>query len=172
MQVAIDGGLSAESLLKGGDIMDSVENPKGDDDSDFASDDGAIGAQQFASRRFMRPVTSKQAMAIAKRIDDEKKMKEKKKSADEKEAADKRRKRRRDAGATGAAALATLKAAGAGWEPVFKQMKMTELDGLAVSLALEEKFQGNKETKQGLLLPHVRSWYDDQPRTRTSTTDE
>ena len=54
----------------------------------------------------------------------------------------------------------------------FKQMKVTQLDGLAVSLALEEKFQGNKQTKQGLLLPHVQSWYGDQPQTRTSTTDK
>ena len=119
----------------------------------------------------MRPVTSKQAMKIAKRIDEEKKAKEKKKSDGEKEAADKRRKRKRDAGATGATALATLKAAGEEWEPVFKEMKVGQLDGLAVSLALEGKFQGNKQVKQGLLLPHVQSWYRDQPRTRTSTTD-
>ena len=32
--------------------------------------------------------------------------------------------------------------------------------------------QGNKQTKQGLLLPHVQSWYGDQPQTRTSTTDK
>ena len=65
-----------------------------------------------------------------------------------------------------------LQAQARNWEPVIKQVEMAELDGLAAPLALEEKFQGNKEKKQGLLLPHVRSWYDDQPRTCTSTTDE
>ena len=47
---------------------------------------------------------SKQAMVIAKRIDDEKKMKEKKKSDVEKKAADKNHKCRLDPGSTGAAA--------------------------------------------------------------------
>ena len=64
-------------------------------------------------------------------------------------------------------ALAQLKAAGlGGWKDALGQMKVAELDGLAVTLALECKFEGTKPQKRALLEPEIEAWWEEQPVTR------
>ena len=72
------------------------------------------------------------------------------------EVAAKRRKKKRAANSTGQGALAQLEAAGpVGWKDALGQMKVAELDGLAVILALECKFEGTKSQKRALLEPEI-----------------
>ena len=53
-------------------------------------------------------------------------------------------------------ALAQLQAAGrGGWRARLSTLKVVHLDGLAVRLAVEGKFEGKKEAKQALLMPAV-----------------
>ena len=79
----------------------------------------------------------------------------------------KRRKKKRAANSTGQGALAQLKAAGlGGWKDALGRMKVAELDGLAVTLALECKFEGTKPQKRALLEPEIETWWGEQPVTR------
>ena len=63
-------------------------------------------------------------------------------------------------------ALALLQAAGRdGWRARLSTLKVAHLDGLAVRLAMEGKFEGKKGVKQALLMPAVEEWWAEQPET-------
>eukprot|EP00937_MAST-01D_sp_MAST-1D-sp2_P004693 g4693.t1 len=171
VEEAIKAGLTAEDLMKGQPILRAIDNPKGDcdsgDDRDSDSDGGGDCSAPVSSNVWKKPATVRETLKAARRYEIAKKRKVKEAEQKKSQAAAKRRKKKRAANSTGQGALAQLKAAGlGGWRDALGRMKAAELDGLAVCLGLECKFEGTKPQKRELLEPEVETWWGEQPVTR------
>ena len=114
-----------------------------------------------------------ETLKAARRYEEAKKRKAAAAEEKKSEVAAKRRKKKHAANSTGQGALAQLKAAGLGsWKDALGRMKVAELDGLAVTLALECKFEGTKPQKRALLEPEIEAWWGEQPVTRDCEGDD
>ena len=170
VEEAVKKGLSAEDLVKGQPILRAIDNPQGDsgggsDGGD--SDSGGDCSAPVSSHVWEKPATVHETLKAARRYEEAKKRKAAAAEEKKSEVAAKRRKKKRAANSTGQGALAQLKAAGlGGWKDALGRMKVAELDGLAVTLALECKFEGTKPQKRALLEPEIETWWGEQPVTR------
>ena len=140
----------------------------GSDSSTSDSDSDAEGAAAVTSTNvWEKPATIKATRKRVKCYEKGQRLKRTRAENRQEEASAKRRKKKRGAMKIGNDALSLLKAAGRdGWRAQLGTMKVADLDGLAVRLAVDGKFEGKKDVKQALLEPAVAEWWAEQPVTR------
>ena len=137
---------------------------------DGASDsdsDAECAAAVISTNVWEKPATIKATRKKVKCYEKGQRLKRTRAENRQEEASAKRRKKKRSAMKIGNDALSLLKAAGRdGWRAQLGTMKVAYLDGLAVRLAVDGKFEGKKDVKQALLEPAVAEWWAEQPVTR------